>query len=88
MTSPSGPILRWMKKRQVGVHRCQVCNFERDFLRTSISERGKRTIQAAFPFRNENTYLYWFRDLRAIDNPEILSGPRDGNVEELQLFRT
>ena len=88
MSSPSWPILRRTKKRQVGVHRFLVCNFERDFPRTSISEWGKRTSQVVVTLRREDTYPHWFRSLRAIDNPKILSGPRDGNVEELQLFWT
>ena len=88
MSSPSWPILRWTKKRQFGVHHCLACNFKRDFPSTSISERGKRTFQVIVTLRSEDTYPHWLRSLRAIDNPEILSGPRDGNVEGLHLFWT
>jgi hypothetical protein len=88
MSSPSWPILRWTKQRQAGVRRYLVCNFERDFPRTSISERGKRGFQVVLPLKNKDTYPDWFRSLRAIKNPEILSGPRNRNVEKFQLFWT
>lgn len=53
-----------------------------------MSETGKRAFKAVLLLRSEDTYPHWFRSLRAINYPQILSGPRDGNVEELQLFWT
>jgi len=40
------------------------------------------------PLGSEETYPHWFRSLGPIDNPNILSGPRNCDVEELKLFET